>query len=333
MTREPIIQVESLSRTFTYHRRGAGLRGAVRSFFHRKIETIEAVKDVSFQIKPGEFVGFIGPNGAGKTTTLKMLSGVLHPTGGTVNVLNRVPQERDNNFLRQIGFVMGQKDSLFDELPAMELFLLMRDVYEIPRADFENALDTLAGLLHVRSLLDIQTRRLSLGQRMKCELISCLLHMPRVLFLDEPTIGLDVASQRMIRDFFRDYNRETGATILLTSHYLEDIKSLCERIIFIDSGRILFDGPLQDIMERYAPNVHISFSTEEDEGDDHAKAVSSIGEVEYDDAAKVFRLRVDRSMTSDVARQILNTCPVNSILIEEPSMEEVVTALGGNDVC
>ncbi len=332
MNQQPIIEVESLTRTYTYHRREFGLKGAIRSFFHRKIETIEAVKAISFRVDPGEFVGFIGPNGAGKTTTLKMLSGVLHPTGGTVNVLDHTPHERRNDFLRQIGFVVGQKDSLFDELPAMELFLLMRDVYEIPAADFEHALDTLAGLLDVGDLLDIQTRRLSLGQRMKCELISCLLHMPRVLFLDEPTIGLDVASQKMIRDFFRDYNRETGATILLTSHYLEDIKSLCERIIFIDHGNILYDGPLDEVMERYAPSVHISFSTEEGKADDRAKAVSCLGKVDYDDADGVFRLRVDRSRSSDVARQILNTCPVNSILIEEPSLEEVVTALGGNDV-
>jgi len=332
VTREPIIQVASLSRTYEHDRRASGLKGAIRSFFHREHETIEAVKKISFRIDPGEFVGFIGPNGAGKTTTLKMLSGVLHPTSGAVRVLNHVPQDRRNDFLRQIAFVMGQKDSLFDELPAMELFLLMRDIYEIPHANFEHALDTLAGLLDVRDVLDIQTRRLSLGQRMKCELISCLLHMPRVLFLDEPTIGLDVASQKTIRDFFRDYNRETGATILLTSHYLEDIKSLCERIIFIDHGRILFDGPLDEIMARYAPDVHISFSTEEGGIEDHAKAVASLGEVEYDETDSVFRLRVDRSRSSDAARKILNTCPVNRILIEEPSLEEVVTALGRDHV-
>ena len=328
MTQEPIIRVDSLVRTYTYYRRAYGLIGAARSLIRRKTETIEAVKGISFEIQPGEFVGFIGPNGAGKTTTLKMLSGVLHPTEGHVRVLGHTPQDRDNDFLRRIAFVMGQKEALFGELPAMELFLLIRDIYEIPQADFDRALDTLSGLLGVRDLLDVQTRRLSLGQRMKCELISCLLHMPRVLFLDEPTIGLDVASQKMIRDFFRDYNRETGATILLTSHYLEEIKSLCERIIFIDHGRILFDGPLDEIVERYAPKVHISFSTEEDRSDDPAKALSALGDVEYHHEDGVFRLRVDRAGSSDVARQILNTCPVRSILIEEPSLEEVITALG-----
>ena len=330
MTREPIIHVESLTRTFTYYRKEFGLKGSIRSFFNRKMETIEAVRSVSFTIDDGEFVGFIGPNGAGKTTTLKMLSGVLHPTAGTVRVLDETPFDRRHDFLKRIGFVMGQKDSLMDELPAMELFLLMRDIYEIPHNEFDRALKQLADLLDVGGLLDIQTRRLSLGQKMKCELISCLLHTPRVLFLDEPTIGLDIASQKTIRDFFRDYNKVTGATILLTSHYLEDIKSLCERIIFIDQGRILFDGPIDDIIESYAPNVRISFSTGEGPVDEHLKAVSTLGEVEYDAEDSFFHLRVDRADASDTARQILNTCPVDNILIEEPTMEEVVTALGGD---
>ena len=330
VNQDPIIEVEPLTRTFTYYRKEFGLKGAIRSFFHRKMETVEAVRGISFRIEGGEFVGFIGPNGAGKTTTLKMLTGVVHPTSGSVSVLDHTPHDRPHAFLKQIGFVMGQKDSLFEELPAMELFLLMRDIYEIPHSKSDHALDTLSGLLDVRDLLDVQTRRLSLGQRMKCELISCLLHMPRVLFLDEPTIGLDVASQKVIRDFFREYNEETGATILLTSHYLEDIKSLCERIIFIDHGTILFDGPLEEVIERYAPNVHISFSTEAGEVADHIRAVSPLGEVTHDEADGVFRLRVERSSSSDAARQILNTCPVHSILIEEPTMEEVVTALGGD---
>ena len=330
MNNEPIIQVGLLTRTYEYYRKEFGLKGSIRSFFNRKMETVEAVKGITFSIDQGEFIGFIGPNGAGKTTTLKMLSGVLHPTSGTVSVLDHTPQERQNVFLKQIGFVMGQKDSLFDELPAMELFLLMRDIYEIPHQDFDRAVDTLARLLDVQDFLDIQTRRLSLGQRMKCELISCLLHMPRVLFLDEPTIGLDVASQKMIREFFRNYNRETGATILLTSHYLEDIKSLCERIIFIDHGEILFDGPIEEIIERYAPNVHISFSTEDDDIERHTRSVSSLGAVSYDEEDSVFRLLIDRKESTEAARQILNSCPVQRILIEEPSMEEVVTALGGD---
>jgi len=328
MTEEPIIQVNSLTRTYTHYRRQSGLSGAVRSFFRRQTVIAEAVTDISFRIDPGEFVGFIGPNGAGKTTTMKMLSGVLHPSAGDVRVLNHAPHERHDSFLKQIAFVMGQKDSLFWELPAMELFLLTRDIYEIPRADFDRALDMLCSLLDAGDFLDVQVRRLSLGQRMKCELIAALLHMPRVLFLDEPTIGLDVTSQKLIRDFFRDYNRQTGATILLTSHYLGDIKSLCERIIFIDAGRILFDGPLAEIMERYAPNVHISFSTEDGGSDPRTEQVSALGALELDDETGRFRVRVDRRESTEVARQLLNTCPVTSILIEEPTLEEVVTALG-----
>lgn len=328
MTHEPIIRVNSLTRTYTHYRRGSGLTGAIQSFFRRQIIVNEAVKEISFQIAPGEFVGFIGPNGAGKTTTMKMLSGVLHPSSGVVHVLDHIPHERRFAFLKQIAFVMGQKDSLFSALPAMELFLLMRDVYEIPHRDFECTLDILSGLLNARDFLDIQVRRLSLGQRMKCELISGLLHMPRVLFLDEPTIGLDIASQRMIRSFFRDYNRETGATILLTSHYLEDIKSLCERIIFIDQGTILFDGSLEEIMARYAPKVHISFSADDREIAVCMDDLADLGGVKYDEETSVFRLRVDRTRSTEVARRLLNTCPVSSIFIEEPSLEEVVTALG-----
>lgn len=299
---------------------------ALRSFIRREPVVTEAVRDVSFQIQPGEFVGFIGPNGAGKTTTMKMLSGVLHPSAGDVRVLGHVPQDRKDDFLKRIAFVMGQKDSLFWELPAMELFLVTRDVYEIPADEFDKALETLGDLLGVLDLLDVEVRRLSLGQRMKCELVAGLLHMPRVLFLDEPTIGLDVESQRMIRTFFRDYNRTTGATILLTSHYLGDIKSLCRRIIFIDAGRILFDGPVGEIVSRFAPNVHISFAADGDlsVADVHS---ADLGETEYDEETGRFRLRVERAGSTGVARQLLNRFEVTEILVEEPTLDEVVTEL------
>ncbi|NKB71083.1 MAG: ATP-binding cassette domain-containing protein [Candidatus Latescibacteria bacterium] len=328
MESEPIIQVESLSRSFTRYRRSSGLRGAIRAFFHREFDVHEAVKNIAFDIAPGEFVGFIGPNGAGKTTTMKMLSGILYPTGGQIQVLGYTPQERRSDFLKQISFIMGQKETLFRELPAMELFLLMRDMYEIPHRDFERALDTLSGLLDARDYLDVQVRQLSLGQRMKCELMSGLLHMPKVLFLDEPTIGLDIASQKMIRDFFRRYNDETGATILLTSHYLEDIKSLCQRIIFIDRGTLLFDGPLTEIMERYASTVHISFRANDEKKLDTFTDLGHIGAPEFDDQTNTYRVHVERSEADEVARRLLNAYSVSSILIEEPTLEEVVTAMG-----
>ncbi|NKB66191.1 MAG: ATP-binding cassette domain-containing protein [Candidatus Latescibacteria bacterium] len=328
MNPEPIIQVKSLSRSYTRHRRASGLKGAIRSFFHRQFDTHEAVKNLSFDIVEGEFIGFIGPNGAGKTTTMKMLSGVLYPTSGQARVLGYTPQQRRSGFLKQISFVMGQKDTLFNDLPAMELFLLMRDMYEVSWRDFERALDMLSDLLDARDYLDVPVRQLSLGQRMKCELIAGLLHMPRVLFLDEPTIGLDVASQKTIRQFFRSYNAETGATILLTSHYLEDIKSLCERIIFIDHGVIRFDGSRRDIMERYATSVHISFMTGGEKKPDTVADLERLGAPKYDGATNTYRLHVKRPRAAAVARQLLNAYSVTSILIEEPSLEEIVTAMG-----
>ena len=328
MTEEPIIKVESLGRVYRHTHREPGLWGAVKSFVHKQTVEIAAVKGLDFEIAPGEFVGFIGPNGAGKTTTMKMLSGVLHPYGGQARVLGYTPHERHHGFLRQIAFAMGQKGSLFWELPAMEMFLLTRDMYEIPAADFDRSLATLTRLLDASEFLDVQTRLLSLGQRMKCELINALLHMPRVLFLDEPTIGLDVTSQRAIREFFRRYNEETGATILLTSHYLEDIKSLCRRIIFIAEGAIVFDGPLEQIMARYAPNVHVTFVCDDDERVTEAE-LSPLGEPEIDAGNGAVRLRVARGEVTQVARELLNRYRLSNLLVEEPSLEEVVTALVG----
>ena len=327
MTEEPIIRVESLARVYRHIRREAGIWGAVKSFVHRQTVEIGAVKGLDFEIAPGEFVGFIGPNGAGKTTTLKMLSGVLHPSAGQARVLGYTPHKRDHEFLRQIAFVMGQKGTLFWELPAMEMFLLTRDIYEIPAADFDRSLEMLTRLLDASEFLDMQVRLLSLGQRMKCELISALLHMPRVLFLDEPTIGLDVASQKAVREFFRSYNEETGATILLTSHYLEDIKSLCRRIIFIADGAIVFDGPLEQIMARYAPNVHVSFVCNDDERVTESE-LRRLGKPEIDAENGAVRLGVARDEVTQVARELLNRYQLSNILVEEPSLEEVVTALG-----
>ena len=260
MSSEPVIQVENLKKVYTYHHKQPGIRGSAKSFFRREILEREAVKEISFNIKESEFVGFIGPNGAGKTTTLKMLSGILYPSVGSARVLGFTPHERKSEYLRKLAFIMGQKGSLFWELPAMELFLLSRDIYEIPDGRFRKSLDLLSELLDARDFLDIQVRKLSLGQRMKCELISGLLHMPKILFLDEPTIGLDVVSQKMIREFFLNYNRETKATIILTTHYLEDIQSLCERIIFINEGRILFDGELGDLIREHAGEVHVTLN-------------------------------------------------------------------------
>lgn len=293
-----------------------------------------AVDGASFTVERGEIVGLLGPNGAGKTTTMKILSGVLYPTSGTAQVLGQVPQERDHGYLRQIAFVMGQKGSLFWELPAMEVFLLARDIYEIPEAKFRTSLELLSALLDARDFLDIQVRKLSLGQRMKCELIAALLHMPRVLFLDEPTIGLDVVSQKMIRDFFRDYNRETNATILLTSHYLEDIRHLCRRIVFINEGAILFDGPLDDLMKRCAPEVRLTLTFAEALRPEEMKALGSLGEIHKDEGHVRVRLHVPRERGPAVAKEVLARFLVEDLLLEEPDLRDVVTRIseGGERV-
>ena len=298
----PVIQVEKLAKKFPYHRKEPGLRGSFKSFFHRETLQRIAVNDISFEVEEGEVVGFIGPNGAGKTTTMKMLAGVLYPTTGRASVLGHIPQQRKDEFLKQIAFVMGQKNSLFWELPAMELFLLHRDIYEIPHSRFKESLDLLTSLLDARDILDIQVRRLSLGQRMKCELIVGLIHMPRVLFLDEPTIGLDVSSKAMTREFFNDYNQQTKATIVLTSHYLEDIQSLCRRIIFIDKGNIIFDGLINELIARFAPHVFISLDLTDALTSEATRSLQTLGDVQDGDTPLQCRLRVTRDDAASVTK-------------------------------
>ena len=318
------IDVRALSRAYIYHRKAPGLKGSIKAFFHREMVENMAVKQITFEAREGELVGFIGPNGAGKTTTMKMLSGVLYPTSGFAQVLGFTPHERRHDYLRQIAFVMGQKGALFQDLPAMELFLLMRDMYEIPDGQFKDSLDFLSGLLDARDFLDIEVRKLSLGQRMKCELIAALLHMPRILFLDEPTIGLDMVAQGMIRGFFRDYNREMRATILLTSHNLEDIRSLCRRIIFINKGDIIYDGPIDDLVQRYIPDMHLTL-TFMDEVDSNTLAdLSSLGRLENDERQHKIHLRVRRDDAVAVSREVLNRFPLSGVSIQEPPLQEVI---------
>ncbi len=324
MEQDSIIDVRDLSRSYTYHRKAPGLVGSLRSFFHRQIVENVAVKQISFSVQEGELVGFIGPNGAGKTTTMKMLSGVLYPTSGSARVLGFTPHLRRNDYLSQIAFIMGQKGSLFWELPAMELFLLLRDMYEIPMAQFKASLDQLSGLLDAEDFLDIQVRKLSLGQRMKCELIAGLLHMPKVLFLDEPTIGLDVVAQKMIREFFYNYNRETNATILLTSHNLEDIRYLCRRIIFINEGSIIYDGPIEDLVQRYAPDVHVTFTFTNRIDTGALARLSTFGNLENEEENLKVHLRVKRDEAAQVSKEVLNGYPVSNVYIEEPPLQEIV---------
>ncbi|HEU5315426.1 MAG TPA: ATP-binding cassette domain-containing protein [Chloroflexota bacterium] len=243
------IEAVDLTKTYTYHVKAPGLTGSLQSLFRRRTLTRTAVDGVTFSIQAGEVVGFIGPNGAGKTTTLKMLSGLLHPSGGEARVLDFTPHERRHAMLKRIALVMGQKSLLYHDLPAMEILLLHKEIYDLPDAAFRRNLDNLAALLDVTHLLGVQVRKLSLGERMKLELLAALIHRPDVLFLDEPTIGLDVFAQQRVRDFLRRLNAELGTTVLLTSHYFDDIRALCPRVLVIHHGALQYDGPTDGALE------------------------------------------------------------------------------------
>jgi len=294
--------------------------GSVKSVFSPKKKTIHALRGISFTISPGELVGFIGPNGAGKTTTLKTLSGLLYPTSGFVQVLEYDPWEKRREFLKQISLVMGQKNQLWWDLPAIETFELNREIYEIPKRDYEKNLEELVDLLEVGSLLTIQVRRLSLGQRMRLELVAALLHKPRVLFLDEPTIGLDLIGQQKSRDFIYEYNKKNQATIFLSSHNMNDLVNLARRVIVIDEGRILFDGIFGELVERFAKEKLIKLFLAQ-EGD--IKKIETIGTVKKLAFPEVI-LSVPRSTAAVAAAEILQNFPVNDLTIEEIPIEEVI---------
>src|SRR5271170_7624211 len=247
-----LIEVNGLTKAFRTYKKEPGFGGAVRGLFHRRYEQTVAVDQVSFAIEEGELVGFLGPNGAGKTTTLKMLSGLLHPTAGSARVLGYVPWQRDDGYRRQFALLLGQKNQLWWDLPARESLELNSKIYGIPAPAFERTVAELTELLDVKDKLNVMVRELSLGERMKMELIASLLHQPKVLFLDEPTIGLDVVSQKTVREFLRRHNAEQKTTILLTSHYMADIQALCDRVIIIDHGKLFFDGKLNEIVDRFA---------------------------------------------------------------------------------
>ncbi|MCE9623669.1 MAG: ATP-binding cassette domain-containing protein [Actinomycetia bacterium] len=252
MPTEPVVVVEQLGKVFQVPVREPGLRASLKSLLHRETRAVVAVDAVSFRIEPGEVVGFLGPNGAGKTTTLKMLAGLLHPTSGNCSVLGHEPKGRPAALLRQITLVMGNRNQLQWDLPALDSFELNRAIYRIPRADFLRLRDELIELLELQTLVDKPVRNLSLGERMKVEIAGSLLHQPKVLFLDEPTIGLDITMQKRIRSFVADYNKRYGATVMLTSHYMADVQALCKRVIVIHHGRILFDGALASLAERFS---------------------------------------------------------------------------------
>lgn len=318
------IELRGLSKTFRTYRKEKGVIGAIKGLVRRDYTETKAVRGVSFTIDEGEFVGFLGPNGAGKTTTLKMLSGLLHPTGGSASVLGFTPWERRDAMKRQISLLMGQKNALWWDLPARESLELNRAIYEIPRADFDRSVDELTEMLHVREQLDVMVRELSLGQRMKMELIAALLHRPRVLFLDEPTIGLDVVSQQTVREFLKEHNARSRTTIMLTSHYMQDIELLCERVILIDHGQVMFDGPLTQIVEKFAANKIIEAKFSEPVDSDF----TPLGTVLEQKPAEV-RIEVPRGQVAEICRRLLDQASVADLTVTEPPIEEVIRQVFG----
>lgn len=305
---------------YSVYQREPGLSGSLKSLVKRKYKTVEAVNDISFNIGKGELVGFIGPNGAGKTTTLKCLTGLLYPNSGKVEVSGFIPFERKQQFLKSISLVMGQKNQLWWDLPAMDTFLLNKEIYEIPDEQFKKTLGNLTDLLSVSGLLKTQVKKLSLGQRMKMELIAALIHSPKVLFLDEPTIGLDVVMQKIIRDFIDGYNKLNKSTVVLTSHYMEDVKRLAKRVIIIDQGRIIYDGKLDNLVKRYAKYKLLSVVL--DSPVDREK-LSSVGEVVFLEYPKTI-IKVNRRDSNMAAARLLENFPVDDLNIEEPDIEEVI---------
>jgi ABC-2 type transport system ATP-binding protein len=321
----PVIEVKGLTKAFRTYKKQPGFTGAVRGLFRRHYEQLFAVKDINFFIEPGELVGFLGPNGAGKTTTLKMLSGLLHPTSGHATVLGHVPWQRNDDYRRQFALLLGQKNQLWWDLPARESLDLNAKIYGISSADRDRTVAEMTELLGVVDKLNVQVRELSLGERMKMELIASLLHKPKVLFLDEPTIGLDVVSQKTVREFLRAYNIRHKTTILLTSHYMTDIQELCQRVIIIDRGQLFFDGKLNEIVDRFADfkllTVHCEGTVQCPSG-----SLQKYGEV-VEQTSNSIKLKVKRLHVVSTCKALLDEMPVQDLDIEEVPIEDVIRSI------
>src|SRR5215210_7262767 len=319
------ITVTELGKTYVVPEREGGVRAALVALVKRWTREVEAVAGVTFGIEAGEIVGFLGPNGAGKTTTLKMLAGLLHPTTGTADVLGYTPWRRDRDYLGRMSLIMGQRNQLHWDIPVLDSFRLNQAIFRIPPAEFRVRLDELVELLELKDLLRKPVRNLSLGERMKCEIAGSLLHYPAVRFLDEPTIGLDVAMQRRIRSFIAEYNRRTGACVMLTSHYMADVEALCRRVIVIHQGRLLYDGGLTGLVQRFA--AHKTITVELQEGSAAVGQPLPAGLVdgaEVERTATGFAVRVLKSETPAVAGRLLASLPVTDLTIEEPPVDRVI---------
>ncbi|HEY8776214.1 MAG TPA: ATP-binding cassette domain-containing protein [Gaiellaceae bacterium] len=315
---ESVVHVSELTKVFKVPEREPGLRAAAKALVRRKTREVHAVEAISFDIQPGEVVGFLGPNGAGKTTTLKMLAGLLYPTSGDARVLGHVPSRREKEYLRRMTMVMGNRNQLQWDIPALDSFELYRAIYRLRREDFLSMRDELVELLDVGDLVRKPVRNLSLGERMKVEIVGSLLHRPMVLFLDEPTIGLDVTMQKRIRTFVAEYNQRHGATVLLTSHYMADVEALCKRVIVIHHGRILFDGDLSSLANEFAAYKTIGVLLEDGQAE-----LDRYGEVISRDGDRAI-LRVPKAETSRVAARLLSENEVLDLTIEEPPIEDVI---------
>jgi ABC-2 type transport system ATP-binding protein len=318
-----VITVKHLSKSFDYYKKELGLKNSLKNLFYRQKLVKEAVRDISFEVEAGEMVGFLGPNGAGKTTTLKMLSGILHPNGGQAAVLGFIPWERKKAFKMQFAIVMGQKNQLWWDLPANESLYLNKCIYEVPDRDYQDTLGELTDLLDLKDLLNVQVRRLSLGERMKMELVAALLHKPRLIFLDEPTIGLDILSQKRIRDFFKYYNQQKKTTILLTSHYMQDVENLCRRVIIINQGRLVYDGDLHQVNQLFAQSkvVKLQLSSPVE-----SERLAAFGRVkEHSDFLAT--LEVPRRELKECSKAILDQLPVVDFNIEDIPVEEGIALL------
>ena len=320
MSAETII-VDRLSKTYQVPEREGGFGAAVRSFFRRKYKDVKAVQQVDFQITQGEIVGFLGPNGAGKTTTLKMLSGLLHPTSGTANVLGFTPWELKPEYLRTMTLVMGQRNRLAWDIPAADSFLLNQAIYRIPDEEYKATYKELDELLELEPLMKKPVRNLSLGERMKCEIAAGLLHRPKVLFLDEPTIGLDITGQARIREFLREYNNRTGATILLTSHYMADVTALCERILIIHHGQLKYDGGISELSRKIAPFKLIGIRLAEADSHDLTRYGTPVQNEE--DWEKQY-IQVKAEDVTRVTSGLLSDLPIHDITITDPPIEDVI---------
>jgi ABC-2 type transport system ATP-binding protein len=318
-----MISVRGLRKHYKVHKRPPGLKAALRSLVHRSYTTVKAVDGISFEIKPGERVGFLGPNGAGKTTTLKVLSGLLHPSEGEVSVDGHVPRHREDAFLKKIMLVMGQKQQLLWDLPPAETFELNRAIYDVPGPQYKQTLDELVGLLELGDLIQKPTRQLSLGERMKCELAAALIHRPKVLFLDEPTIGLDVSMQATMRQFIKSYNERYGATLILTSHYMDDVAALCPRVIVIDKGELSYDGGLEALVQRVRPEKRVVFRLSMPV---EAARLEPLGKVvSHENATAV--LQVPQEAVNATITRALSNLPVMDLTVENAPLEEVMSEL------